>query len=183
MSRKGDGRQPKGDGAMELPLLRLPSEHPCVDCAACCRYVAVEIDEPTTPKDYDQIHWYVAHQDVSVYVDWEGEWYVEFKTLCNHLTERATCDAYRERPELCSDFSWENCEKTTGEAGHRLLFNDPKEFFDWFEAKRPKSFKRYLKYRRAILEKRDREARGSGGRQAAARPRARRAGAQSSTSI
>jgi hypothetical protein len=90
MARQGDGAQLSENGPLELPLIDLPSAHPCYGCAACCRYVAVEFDPPTVPRDYDQIHWYLTHRDVSVYIDWEGDWYVEFKTLCEHLTARPT---------------------------------------------------------------------------------------------
>jgi Fe-S-cluster containining protein len=142
----------------------------------------VEVDEPTTPRDYDQIHWYLTHRDVSVYVDWDAAWFVEFKTLCDHLTESGTCDIYRERPELCSEFSWETCETSTGDPGHRLFFNNPQEFFDWFQAKRPRSFERYAKYRKALLEKRTDPSPGPARRRSTARAQPRR-GVQSSTSI
>lgn len=138
-----------------LPLLELPGTHPCNSCGACCRYVAVEIDRPTTPRDYDQIHWYLTHGKVAVYIDWEGDWYLEFETVCDHLTSAAMCDVYRERPEICSDFSWETCEKTTAEPGHRVRFTRPPEFFEWLEAKRPRSFERFVAYRRRLIEARE----------------------------
>jgi Fe-S-cluster containining protein len=160
MARQGDGAQLSENGPLELPLVDLPSAHPCYGCAACCRYVAVELDPPTVPRDYDQIHWYLTHRDVSVYIDWEGDWYVEFKTRCEHLTEAATCAAYRDRPELCSDFSVEECEKTTQEPAHREIFTSFSEFLEWFQRKRPRAFERYMSFRRGLLGKRERESKG-----------------------
>ena len=186
MARKRNGSQPRGNGPLELALVDLPSAHPCYGCAACCRYVAVEIDAPTVPRDYDQIHWYLTHRDVSVYIDWEGDWYVEFTTRCEHLTEAAACGIYRERPELCSDFSAETCEKTTGEPAHRVLFTSHAQFLEWFQVKRPRSFERYMNFRRALLEKRGQESKGRSrsprGGHSGAGVRGR-AGVQSSTSI
>lgn len=157
--RDGGAAGTGGNGKLELPLVELPSSHPCHRCGACCRYLAIEIDVPRTPRQYDQIHWYLTHHAVSVYIDWEGEWYVEFDSLCEHLTEAATCAIYRERPKLCSDFSWETCDQTTKEPAYRFRFVRPEEFFEWLRRRRPRSFARYQAYRRKLLRSRDR---GSG---------------------
>jgi hypothetical protein len=162
-------RAPAFGGPLELPLVVLPQAHPCAGCAACCRYVATQIDRPTTNGDYDQIFWYLAHRDVSVYIDWEGDFYLEFQTLCDNLTPGGTCRIYRERPELCSDFSFEECEKGTGEPAHKARFEKPEEFLAWLERRRPKAFARFVDYRAKLLRERDRRARGG----AAARRRAR----------
>jgi Fe-S-cluster containining protein len=145
----------------ELPLLSLPGSHPCQDCGACCTYVAAEIDAPTTARDYDQIHWYLTHSGVAVYIDWEGDWFLEFEARCDHLTSAKTCDAYGDRPELCSDFSWEECEKTTQEPGHKVRFIVPGEFFAWLEKQRPKAFERYSKFRRDLLKRRQKRSRAN----------------------
>ena len=165
---------------LELPMLTLPGAHPCEDCGACCTYVGVELDRPTTPGDYDHVHWYLTHHGVSVYIDWEGDWYVEFASTCQHLTPTKTCGIYRDRPELCADFSWETCEKTTREPGYRERFSSPEDFFRWFEEKRPKSFERYVKFRRDRIRQRERRARAA--RASVARTAGTGAG-QSSTSI
>ena len=44
------------------------SDHPCFECVQCCTYVAIEIDTPTTMKEYDYIVWYLYHQGVSIFV-------------------------------------------------------------------------------------------------------------------
>ena len=62
---------PTGGGKLELPLIQLPGSHPCHGCGDCCRYIAIEIDNPTSYADHDHLYWYLSHRDVSVYVDWE----------------------------------------------------------------------------------------------------------------
>ena len=42
---------------------------PCHDCTAkCCKYFALQIDTPTTPKDHDHIRWYLLHEHIAVWV-------------------------------------------------------------------------------------------------------------------
>ena len=147
----------KGNGTglpLELPLVDLPSSHPCHLCGACCRYIAVEIDNPTTFKDYDNIHWYLIHQDVTVYIDWEGAWFIEFQTTCDHLTAQKTCGIYDERPGICSDFSWDECEVTTKENGWKYRFETQEGFLLWHRERRPRSFERYREARRKLKQKR-----------------------------
>jgi Fe-S-cluster containining protein len=149
--RNGGGNGKADAAPLELPLLNLPSAHPCHACGECCRYVAIEIDAPTTNNDYDQMHWYLVHGGVSVYVDWEGDWFVEFTTRCDHLTEGATCGVYEERPKICSDFSFEECEVTTKEPAARHRFDTLEQFLAWFRERRPKSYARYAAFRRDLL--------------------------------
>ena len=47
---------------------------PCHDCSAkCCKYFALQIDTPTTPKDHDNIRWYLLHEHIAVWVQ-DGDW-------------------------------------------------------------------------------------------------------------
>ena len=66
-----------------LPIVTKQSDHPCFECAQCCTYVALEIDTPTTAKEYDYVVWYLVHRGVSLFVDWEDDWYLKFETRCN----------------------------------------------------------------------------------------------------
>jgi len=152
MAKNGSGAE--RETSLELPMLELPGSHPCSECGACCAYVAVEIDNPSSFDDYDHIHWYLTHRGVSVYIDWEGDWFIEFETVCEHRTESSTCGIYEERPKICSDFSWNECEKTTAEAAHKVRFTKPQELFDWLSQKRPRNFERYMKSRDKLLHKR-----------------------------
>ena len=58
-----------------------------------------------------------------VYIDHEGDWYLEFRTVCRHLTPSGTCGIYAERPLICEEYSWEECEVTTREPGYRQRFD------------------------------------------------------------
>ncbi len=143
--------------SLELPLLLLPNAHPCSGCGDCCTYVAVRIGSPRTNTDYDHIHWYLSHRGVAVYIDWDGDFYLEFQTRCEHLTPERTCGIYRERPEICAEFSWDECEKATGELGHKVRFDTPAQFTTWFGERRPRAFARYIAFRREKLASRDRQ--------------------------
>jgi hypothetical protein len=125
------------------------SDHPCFDCVRCCTYVAIEIDTPTTMKEYDYIVWYLYHQNVSIFVDWEGDWFIKFETRCRHLTSGGLCDIYASRPAICKDFDWRDCENRIGsEPADKWLFETSDQFLRWFEQRRPKTFRRFQKYMR-----------------------------------
>lgn len=90
----------------------------CEGCkGACCRYVAMEIDTPTEIEDFENIRWYVAHENIEVYVDSEFTWNIEFKTPCKYLLEDGKCSIHEEftknpsvkRPKICSEFTTEFC--------------------------------------------------------------------------
>lgn len=154
MSQKPNGNSEPSGAAMELPLVELPGAHPCHRCGACCRYVAVEIDNPSSFDDYDHIYWYLTHRAVSVYVDWEGDWFIEFETVCEHLTDAITCAIYEERPQMCSDFSWNECEQTTQEPAWKYRFQEPAQLLEWMAQRRPRNYARYVQTREKLLAKR-----------------------------
>ena len=125
------------------------SDHPCFGCVACCTYVAIEIDTPTTMKEYDYIVWYLYHQGVSIFVDWDGNWYIKFETRCEHLTPVGLCDSYSSRPIICKEFEWRECENhVKNEPADKWLFETSDDFLRWFEKRRPKAFRRFQKYMR-----------------------------------
>ena len=99
-------------GALQEPAL-LPlvkqSEHPCHGCAKCCLYVAIEIDSPTSMTEYDHVLWYLYHESVSVFVDWEGQWFVKFDTRCK--TSTAVC-GYTEPSAICKEFAGASARTT-----------------------------------------------------------------------
>jgi len=155
---KGNGaaktKLAKGKAGLNLPLAILPSAHPCNDCGQCCTYIAVEIDNPTGFEDYDNIFWYLTHKGISVYVDFEGDWFIEFETVCENLSPEKTCQIYEERPHMCSSFSWDECEKTAQEPAWKVRFTTPDELFSYVEAKRPRNFERYVRERDKMRSKR-----------------------------
>ena len=140
-------RNERGDGGERLlPVIQKKSDHPCFECAKCCTYVAIEIDDPTTNTEYDQIVWYLYHQSVEIFVDWENAWHVLFRTRCNNLTSAGLCDVYERRPVICKDFDWRECEqRLTPEDGapDKHIWLNAEDFAAWFEKQRPKAFARY----------------------------------------
>ena len=81
----------------------------CKKCnAKCCRYVSLEIDKPEDKEDFENIKWFVAHKNVNVYVDDEGDWYIEFLTHCD-LLKNNKCKDYKNRPKICRKYSKEEC--------------------------------------------------------------------------
>lgn len=82
----------------------------CKDCnGMCCKYVAMEIDTPETLEDFENIRWYVAHKNISIYVDEDNKWHIEFATPCEFLGKDNLCKIYEKRPEICKKYDPENC--------------------------------------------------------------------------
>ncbi len=89
----------------------------CKNCnAACCKYVAIEIDIPEDLDDFENIRWYVAHENVIVYIEDDGAWNVEFSTPCSYLRKDNKCSIHEDfvdskikRPKICKDFSVDQC--------------------------------------------------------------------------
>ena len=108
-----------------LPLLpdgrtALPKGNPCVGCDHCCRYVTIAIPTPRSRSDFDNIRWYVLHQNVSVLMDFEGTWFVQFDTPCAWLKD-GRCSHYALRPEICRDYDPSDCERYAGPADKVLI--------------------------------------------------------------
>lgn len=82
----------------------------CDYCAAkCCKYFALPIDEPTTLKDFDFMRWFLLHDKATVFVE-DGSWYLLVHTHCKHLQPDNRCGIYHTRPEICREYSTDNCE-------------------------------------------------------------------------
>ena len=101
----------------------MADEDLCAKCGGkCCRYFALEIDTPTTKRDFDDIRWYLCHENIRVFVE-DGEWYLEVNNRCRHLDESSRCRIYPDRPAICRKHSLDNCE------GHdEIAFDREHEF-------------------------------------------------------
>ena len=111
---------------------------PCVTCGArCCRYVAIEIDKPTCKRDYDQIRWYLLHDRVTVFVDHDGDWHVEFEADCSAIGSNHRCKAYEQRPRLCRDYPGEDedCEYVAEDSPYALRFLTASELETYLDGK------------------------------------------------
>lgn len=100
----------------------------CEECkGACCREVSVEMDAPKSIEDWDLIRWMVAHENVAVFMDHEGDWLVEFKTKCSKLSSENRCTIYKVRPKLCSDYPLDDCIMNGTEAAEKIRFDTMEE--------------------------------------------------------
>lgn len=94
----------------------------CDKCAAlCCRYFALPIDNPKTARQYDDIRWYLIHENVVVYIE-KKQWYLGVMTRCKHLQPDNRCGIYENRPRICRDYSTDNCDYHGGEYDFEVLF-------------------------------------------------------------
>jgi len=107
----------------------------CQQCpAACCRYVALPIDTPRSLGDYDDIRWYLMHQNFSVFVE-DGDWYVQIQAVCKNLAPDNLCRIYQTRPNICREYKTGECDYAGGNYDYDLLFTHPCQLEDYVEKK------------------------------------------------
>ena len=128
-----------------LPPLKKPSREdiPAGDClcnyctAKCCRYFALPIDAPTELKDFEYIRWYLLHDRASVFTE-DETWYLLVHTTCKHLLPDNRCGIYETRPEICREYSTENCEYEENWTYERY-FETPEQVHEYAEAVLPRA--------------------------------------------
>lgn len=115
-----------------------PARVSCDACPAmCCRYVATEIDAPTTQREYDNVRWYLMHRDVYVFIDVDDDWYLEFSTPCDNLDADNRCAIYANRPRICRDHGDNDdvvCEFHSDDEPHKIRFKNAAQFETWLDA-------------------------------------------------
>jgi len=117
------------------------NEHnPCHKCdSLCCRDVSISLDTPKDKDDFDEIKWLIMHKQVSVYIDNESDWLVEFNTDCKNLDDDGLCKIHKDRPKTCYEHSHETCVFHNKETYYQVLFKTvqdvddyiKKQNFDW----------------------------------------------------
>lgn len=110
--------------------------HACLKCdGKCCRYFALPIETPEDWDDFDDIRWYLCHEDISVFVE-DGDWYINVKNKCRHLSEKDyRCQNYELRPHICRQYDTENCDLTGDDYGYELHFHDDKQMEEYMKIK------------------------------------------------
>ena len=126
--------------ALRLPKIRRedlkPGECLCDHCSAkCCKYFALPIETPTTRQDFDYLRWYLLHDAATVFVEGEN-WYLLVHTHCKHLQEDNRCGIYHTRPNICREYSTENCEYDDGYVYDRY-FETAEQVAEYVEAVLP----------------------------------------------
>jgi len=132
-----------------------PGEVLCQHCTAkCCRYFALPIETPKTPKDFDYLRWYLIHGRISIFVDGD-KWFLMVHNDCEHLQEDHRCGIYHTRPQICRDYTTDECEYD-GDGQYDMLFECAEQIAEFTEAflpqvPRPKSTGRKQKLNLPIL--------------------------------
>ncbi len=103
----------------------------CDQCAAlCCRYFALPIQTPETRKDYDDIRWYLCHENVAVFIE-DDTWYLAVMNKCKHLQKDNRCGIYETRPKICRGYSTDNCDYHGGDYNYEKLFTSAEQLWEY----------------------------------------------------
>ena len=117
---------------------RRKCQHKCR--ARCCRYITVQLPAPKRNADFDEVSWFLAHEDISIYV--EGRrWHLEARNRCKYLTRHSLCAIYESRPDVCRCYDTDACEYPRRPA-HTLHFDTRKEFDAWYAKRRERDRRR-----------------------------------------
>jgi len=107
----------------------------CHQCTGlCCRYFALAIETPEDWDDFDNIRWYLSHENVAVFVE-DGDWYLNILTPCKYLDSAHRCTNYDLRPAICRGYKTHNCEITSDEYDYQLHFTDDKQMEEYMRIK------------------------------------------------
>jgi len=103
----------------------------CDQCSAlCCRYFVLEIDAPDDAEDYDNIRWYLIHENTFVFIE-KKKWYLGIYSRCKHLQVDNRCGIYETRPQICRKYSTKNCDYHGGEYEWSILFSSGEQFEEY----------------------------------------------------
>jgi hypothetical protein len=116
----------------------------CAGCVRCCTYVAVEVDAPDTPWQYDQYVWLLHHKNIWMYVEKGNHWYVQFETVCNQLSPEGRCRIHGAHPVLCKKYDARSCERRGELSDVIARFQAGEDLVRWIAEHRPKHHARYL---------------------------------------
>ena len=116
----------------------------CDRCTAlCCRYFALEIDEPETSEDFDDIRWYLAHENVHIFIE-DDEWYLSVQTRCQYLQDDNRCGIYEDRPKMCREYTTDNCDYYIGQYDFQQYFTKPEELEAYAQTVLGEKYRRYV---------------------------------------
>ena len=109
---------------------------PCHKCPSlCCRYFALEIDEPEDEEDFESLRWYLLHERSWIWVD-DGDWYLQIDNPCRALAADGSCADYKRRPSICREYGTKEfldhpddplCDYFGQGESHDLEFREPAE--------------------------------------------------------
>jgi len=111
----------------------------CHECDDCCRYIALEIDKPTSINDYQNIVWFLLHKNVHIYIDWKNHWFIEFKSDCLALKNQL-CTIYDARPTMCREYQQHECTKYNKNKPEKYHFKDLEMLKRYLRKNKPKIY-------------------------------------------
>jgi Fe-S-cluster containining protein len=114
----------------------MSKKNQCELCSGqCCRYFALPLETPEDRDDYDDIRWYLCHEDATVFVE-EGDWYINVKNKCRHLSSKDnTCKIYDHRPKICRGYDHDECDFVEGDYEYDMHFTDDKQMEEYIKVK------------------------------------------------
>ena len=114
--------------AEQMAVEQIEQTEYCTVCEKmCCKYFTVPLEKPKNKDDFDAMIWYILHEGVSIFVDDEGDWFVNVASRCRKLGDDGLCLAYEKRPEICQDHTGEVCERNEGPYDFKKHFFKAKE--------------------------------------------------------
>ncbi len=78
------------------------------------------------------MRWFLLHDKASVFVE-DDSWYLLVHTTCKHLQADQRCGIYHTRPEICREYSTDNCEYDE-DSVYEKYFETPEQVAEYLEA-------------------------------------------------
>lgn len=114
----------------------------CNNCTLCCEHVAMQLDNPEEKEDFENIMWYLMHDNIIVFMDHDNDWYIEFRTRCKALDDDGLCTIHAKRPKICIEYTQESCERNGDGSPYKVCFSDKDALIHWVRKNTPfKDFK------------------------------------------
>lgn len=108
----------------------------CRKCTGmCCRYYALQLDTPTDWDEFDDIRWYLSHENTTIFVE-EGKWYLNVLNKCKYLSEDDyRCLNYDLRPHICRKYDTDGCDLTGHGYEYEMQFQNDKQMEEYMRIK------------------------------------------------
>jgi len=96
---------------------------------------------PTTEKPTFEVRTPIAREDLKagenlcIFVD-EGTWYIMVYADCQHLLPNNGCGIYETRPQICREYTTDECEYDN-DSGYDQLFETAEQIEEYAEAMLP----------------------------------------------
>ena len=114
-----------------------PDEVLCDYCTGkCCRYFAMPIETPEDFKDYEYIRWYMLHGETTIFCE-DDDWYLMVHNRCDHLMDDNRCSIYETRPQICREYTTDDCEYED-EWTYDRYWETPEQMAEYAEAVTPR---------------------------------------------